>query len=330
MTAITLSTKQNKLKEILTIGRYFRKNFGTQVYKIPVSIMGFTCPNIDGTVARGGCIYCENESFSPNISKEQKNFRLNPKIDINPYLDLQLLQLENQYTKTKHRLSKKFKSEKFIIYFQSFTNTYAPFLTLKALYDKALDLPDVVGISIGTRSDAVSIEILEYLRQKKDEGKEIWLEYGIQSIHDKTLDFINRGHNFENVKEWIKKTKSYDINVCAHIIFGLPNESEDMMLSSFRTICDLGVDSIKIHPLYITKNTKLAKLYKDKQFEPLREEEYLRTLVKAIDTMPNHIILQRITAGVSDSSLLAPKWCYDSHTQKNNAKNALLRAGFLY
>lgn len=329
MTVTTLSNKQN-LCEVLTAGRYFKRKFGVKVYKTPISIMGFTCPNIDGFVARGGCIYCENESFSPNMENGQRDFKLNFNSKENPHLSRQILQLKSQYKRTKTKLAKKFNAKKFIVYFQSFSNTYAPFSTLKALYDEAFLLDDVIGISIGTRSDCIDEQVLKYLKSKKDEGKEVWLEFGVQSSFDETLSYINRGHDFANVVKWIKKTKEYDINICAHIIFGLPNESQEMMLKSFSDICGLGVDSVKIHPLYITKNTKLAKEYKNNKFAPISEEEYLDTLVKAIIMMPKNIILQRITAGVSDESLLAPKWCYNSHEQKSSAKNALLKAGFLY
>jgi radical SAM protein (TIGR01212 family) len=312
----------------LTIGRYWREKFKAKVYKTPISIMGFTCPNIDGTVAKGGCIYCENESFSPNLTKENRAFKLNQASAQNPYLESQLAQLEYQYKKSKTKLAKKFGAQKFIVYFQSFTNTYAPFSTLKALYEKALELPDAIGISVGTRSDCMSEEILEFLRRKKDEGKEIWIEYGVQSIHNETLKLINRGHDYENAAFWIKKTKEAGLNVCVHLIFGLPKESQEMMLQSAKAVIDLGVDSLKIHPLYITKHTKLAHDFNAGLFTPISEELYLDTLTKAIKMLPDNIYLQRITAGVNP--LVAPLWCRDSHPQKNRAKRALKEAGFEY
>ncbi|MDR0407311.1 MAG: TIGR01212 family radical SAM protein [Campylobacteraceae bacterium] len=328
MTA-TISSN-SKTKVIFTIGRYFRDKFGVKVYKTPISIMGFTCPNIDGTVAKGGCIYCENESFSPNLSKEHKAFKLNPHLIENPHLDKQLLQLESQYNRYKKRLAKKFGAKKFIVYFQSFTNTYAPFSTLKALYEKAFELPDAIGISIGTRSDCMSDKVLEFLRLKKYEGKEIWIEYGVQSAFDETLNIINRGHSFENAALWIKKTKEAGLNVCVHLIFGLPGETQEMMLKSVQSVIDLRVDAIKFHSLYITKQTKLAHDFKNGLFVPISEELYLDTLIKAIKMLPSNIALQRITAGVQDDTLLAPAWCYDSHTQKNRAKEALKKAGLEY
>jgi radical SAM protein (TIGR01212 family) len=328
LTATTLSN--NKTKTVFTIGRYFREKFGVKVYKTPISIMGFTCPNIDGSVAKGGCVYCENESFSPNLSKEHRVFKLNPRTTENPHLDKQLLQLESQYNRYKKRLAKKFGAKKFIVYFQSFTNTYAPFSTLKALYEKAFGLPDAIGVSIGTRSDCMSSEVLEFLRSKKDEGKEVWIEYGVQSAFDETLHAINRGHDFENAALWIKKTKEAGLNVCVHLIFGLPNETQEMMLKSVQSVIDLHVDAIKFHSLYITKHTKLASDFKNGIFTPMSEELYLDTLVKAIKMLPPNIILQRITAGVQDDTLISPMWCYDSHKQKNRAKEALKKAGLEY
>ena len=190
------------MTQLNTIGRYWKEKYGEKVYKIPISISGFTCPNIDGTISRGGCIFCENESFSPNFQREKITLSLNSKN--NPLLQKQLFALERQFFNTVPFLKKQYKAEKFIIYFQSFTNTYAPFDTLKLLYEKALTLPDVIGISIGTRVDSITDETLNYLMQLSKEY-EIWIEYGIQTIYNKTLKKINRGHDVENMKYWIKK-----------------------------------------------------------------------------------------------------------------------------
>ena len=147
------------MEQLLTYGTYLKNKFGERVYKVPISISGFTCPNIDGTVARGGCSFCENGSFAPNLKKEKNSsFKLHPKKKQNPFLQNQFLQLEKQFNYTKTKLIKKFNAKKFIVYFQSFTNTYAPFDTLKALYNKALSFDDVVGLSIGTRADSITDE----------------------------------------------------------------------------------------------------------------------------------------------------------------------------
>ena len=316
------------MKHLNTIGRYWRKKYGKKVYKIPISISGFTCPNIDGTVAKGGCTFCENESFSPNLV-DKSRFKLNLHSKENPYLEKQLLQLQMQFDATKERLENKYGAKKFIVYFQSFTNTYAPLDTLKALYEKALSFDNVVGLSIGTRTDSITEETLDYL-QTLSKSKEIWVEYGIQSIYDETLKKINRGHTFANIKEWIKKTKDRELLVCGHMIFGLPDETQEMMLKGVEESIKLGIDSIKFHPLYVTKNTLLANEYKNGSFSPISEELYIDTLVKSIKMLPENISISRVTAGISDKSLLDPAWCSNKHNQIYNIKQALLKEGLIY
>ncbi|MBP7742155.1 MAG: TIGR01212 family radical SAM protein [Aliarcobacter sp.] len=319
----------SELKNVLTIGRYFKKKFGEKIYKVPISISGFTCPNIDGTVAKGGCSFCENDSFSPNLREKKTKFKLNPRVEENPYLDNQLKQLELQFNATKQRLQNKFATQKFIVYFQSFTNTYAPFSTLKALYEKALSFENVIGLSIGTRTDCVTDEILDYLADLSKD-KEIWIEYGIQSFYDETLLDINRGDNASNMRYWIKRSKEKGLNVCGHLIYGLPKETQEMMLETFRQTVELKVDSIKFHPLYVVKNTLLTNEFRKGRFTPITEELYIDTVVKSIKKLPENISIQRITAGINDSTLLSPNWCKDKHTQMKNIRIALEKEGFNY
>ena len=316
------------MRQLNTIGRYWRDKYGQKVYKVPISISGFTCPNIDGTVAKGGCTFCENESFSPNLVDRSK-FKLNLNSVENPYLETQLKQLKMQFDATRVRLQKKFGAKKFIVYFQSFTNTYAPLNTLKALYEKALSFDDVVGLSIGTRSDSITEETLDYL-ETLSKDKEIWVEYGIQSVYNETLDRINRGHDFENIKEWITKTKSRGLLVCGHMIFGLPGEDQNMMLNSVDESIKLGIDSIKFHPLYVVKNTLLTNEYKQGKFKPIDEWLYIDTLVKSIKMLPDNVSISRVTAGISDDSLLSPLWCNNKHKQIYNIKQALLKEHLIY
>ena len=317
------------LKEVLTIGRYFKKKFGQKVYKIPISISGFTCPNIDGTKAKGGCSFCENDSFSPNLQEKKTKFKLNPNIEHNPFLENQLKQLEMQFIATKKRLENKFKAKKFIVYFQSFTNTYAPLSTLKSLYEKALSFDDVIGLSIGTRTDCVTDEILDFLYEKSKE-KEIWIEYGIQSFFQTTLDKINRADNIENMRYWIKRTKDKGLNVCGHLIYGLPDENQEMMLETFKQTIDLKVDSIKFHPLYVVKNTLLTNEFKKGRFTPISEELYIDTVVQSIINLPQNVSVQRVTAGIDDDTLLSPLWCKNKHQQMKSIRVALEEKGFIY
>ena len=319
------------MKQIYTYGSYLREKFGVKVYKVGINISGFTCPNIDGTVAKGGCTFCENDSFSASTQTVQalKGFHLNLDSDENPFLDKQLLQLGQQFDAISLRQKREYGAQKFLVYFQSFTNTYAPFQTLKALYEKALSFDNVVGLSIGTRSDSITEETLEYLKELNKE-KEIWLEFGIQSVYDATLEKINRGHDSANVKEWILKSKEAGLNVCGHLIFGLPGETQEMMLKTAKEAYAWGIDSVKYHPLYVVKRTALANEYARGEFEPISEELYLNTLLKALEMKPENVSVQRVTAGIDDDSLLAPQWCREKNQQIKQINHALKKIGLKY
>ncbi len=319
------------MQQIYTYGGYLKEKFGCKVYKVGINISGFTCPNIDGTVAKGGCTFCENDSFSASSDevKELKGFHLNLDSSENPFLEKQLLQLEQQFDAISKRQAREYGAEKFLVYFQSFTNTYAPFDTLKALYEKALSFPNVVGLSIGTRSDSITEETLEYLAELAKES-EIWLEFGIQSVYDETLEKINRGHDSANVKEWIIKSKKAGVNVCGHLIFGLADETQEMMLETSRAAYEWGIDSVKYHPLYVVKRTALANEFTRGEFTPISEEEYLEVLTKSLEMKPQHVHVQRVTAGLDDDALLAPQWCRDKNTQIKNINKALKKVGLKY
>ncbi len=314
------------MHEILTFGRYLKKKFKKRVKKIPLGLSGFTCPNIDGRVAKGGCTFCENESFSPNLAKTKKTF-INPESD-NPLLAKQLREIEFQYNATRGYYEAR-GYELFLAYFQAFTNTYAPLDTLKRLYEKALSQPKCVGLSIGTRTDSVTEEVLDYLTEL-DQEHEIWVEYGIQSVFDETLVRINRGHDVANMQEWILKTKERGLKVCGHVIFGLPGEDQQMMLETVKKTIEWGCDAIKIHPLYVVKNTALAVEYQKGKFTPISQELYIDTLVKAFKMLPKDMIVQRVSAGIGDSTLLAPAWCADKNRQLAAIRKALKAEGLLY
>lgn len=317
--------------QIYTFGNYLNERFSEKVFKIPVSISGFTCPNIDGTVARGGCTFCENDSFSPSLDKVQplKGFHLNLQSRENPFLSKQLEQLEQQFATLSRRVGREYGAQKFLVYFQSFTNTYAPFETLKALYERALELDNVVGLSIGTRSDSISEQTLDYLAELS-KTKEIWVEFGIQSVYDETLERINRGHDSANVERWIKKSKAAGLNVCGHLIFGLPGENQKMMLETAEQAYEWGIDSVKYHPLYVVKRTALANEYARGEFQPISEEEYVDTLVKAMLMKPEKVSVQRITAGIDNETLIAPEWCRDRNTQVRHINAGLKKVGLKY
>jgi len=319
------------MQQIYTYGNYLKNKFGVKIYKVGINISGFTCPNIDGTVAKGGCTFCENDSFSASTDEVQelKGFHLNLNSRENPFLDKQLKQLELQFDAISKRQAKEYGAQKYLVYFQSFTNTYAPFETLKALYDKALSFDNVVGLSIGTRSDSITEETLNYLAELAKE-KEIWIEFGIQSVYDDTLERINRGHDSANVKEWIIKSKEAGLNVCGHLIFGLPGETQEMMLKTSKAAYEWGIDSVKYHPLYVVKRTALANEYNRGEFTPINEQEYLDVLVKSMQMKPEHVSVQRVTAGIDDDSLLAPQWCKNKNRQIKNINAELKKIGLKY
>lgn len=319
------------MKQIYTYGNYLKDKFACKVYKVGINISGFTCPNIDGTVAKGGCTFCENDSFSASTNeiKELKGFYLNLDSKENPFLQKQLEQLEIQFNAISKRQKDVYGAEKFLVYFQSFTNTYAPFETLKALYEKALSFENVVGLSVGTRSDSITDETLEYLAEL-NKTKEIWIEFGIQSIFDETLNKINRGHDSQNVKKWILKSKEAGLHVCGHLIFGLPDETKEMMIETAKEAYKWGIDSVKYHPLYVVKRTALANDFISGKFIPISEDEYLDVLVKTIEIKPEDVSVQRVTAGIDDDSLLAPQWCRDKNKQIKHINKALKSIGLKY
>ena len=320
---------RGKGRPIYTFGRYLRERFGRPVRKVPVGLSGFTCPNIDGTVAKGGCTFCLNESFSPNLAKNAGKIFLNLKSTENPLLQKQLAELDRQVVETSAFFRERYGVDRFLVYFQAFTNTYAPFETLKTLYEKALDYEGVVGLSIGTRSDSVTGETLEYLAELSKEH-EIWIEYGIQSIYDETLERINRGHDALNVEKAIRQAKAMGLKVCGHLIFGLPGETKAMMLDSARAAYDWGIDSVKYHPLYVVKNTLLANEYKRGEFTPITFEEYVDVLSEALELKPDSISVQRLTAGIDDDTLLAPAWCgWSKNRMLAEMRPRLKERGFL-
>ncbi len=258
-----------------------------------------------------------------------KGFHLNLDSTENPYLDKQLQQLKIQFDALSKRLQRDYGATKFLVYFQSFTNTYAPYETLKTLYERALSYDNVVGLSIGTRSDSVTDETLSLLEELSKE-KEIWIEFGIQSVYDETLERINRGHDSANIKTWIVKSKAHGLNVCGHLIFGLPGETKEMMLHTAKEAYSWEIDAVKYHPLYVVKRTALANEYARGEFRPISEEDYIDVLVQAIRMKPENVNVQRITAGIDDDSLIAPDWCRDKNAQVRHINAALKQVGLKY
>lgn len=265
---------------------YLKNKFGAKVYKITIDA-GFSCPNRDGTISTGGCIFCdEGGSFSQAHSN--------------------LLPIEEQVNIGAKTLHDRFKAEKFMSYFQAYTNTYRPVNELEKIYKSALNHPDVVGLSIGTRPDCVENDKLNFI---SDISKDYytWVEYGLQSIHDKTLLKINRGHDFDCFLDAYQRTKERGINVCVHVIFGLW-ETRDEILQTAEKLEELKVDGVKIHMLCALNDTKLARLYENKEIDFMSEDEYVQLVCDFLEILPPETTIHRLAGNGLKKNLIAPRW----------------------
>ena len=278
----------DRLKRYTDYNAYLRSLFGERVQKISVDA-GLTCPNRDGSLSRAGCIYCNAKGSGTGAFARG-------------------LSISQQIEAGKIGAIKKYKSRKFLAYFQSFTNTYAPVDHLKALYDEALSCDGVVGMAVGTRPDCVDNEKIDLLDAYTKDYL-IWLEYGLQSAHDATLALINRGHDFKAFeKAMALVAPKKKLNVCAHIILGLPGETRDIMLENARIIGDLGVNGVKIHLLYVVRGTALDKMYVQGLYTPLEQQDYVDLVCDFLERLPKSMIIQRITGDPHADELVAPLW----------------------
>ena len=268
-------------------GQYMKDLFGQTVYKVNVDA-GFTCPNRDGTVSVGGCIYCNNDSFRPSACTSTASVR-------------------DQIEKGIPYLRRRYGAEKFIVYFQPFTNTYAPVGTLERLYREALEQPGVVGLAIGTRPDCVDEEKIALLEELAMD-RFILVEYGLQSIHDRTLKFINRGHDYACFKHALAMTAGRGIKIGAHLILGFPTETRDDMLAMADELSGLPLGFLKLHQLQVIRDTALADLYEAKPFATLGYEEYIALVADFLELLSPDIVLQRLFAAAPDDILVAPVW----------------------
>ena len=265
---------------------HLKNKFGVKVYKITLDA-GFSCPNRDGTISTGGCIFCdEGGSFSQSHSK--------------------LLSVEAQIEQGISTLSARFKAQKFMSYFQAYSNTYKPVKELEKIYNSALSNKDIVGISIGTRPDCVDEEKLNLIAGYKNDYY-TWVEYGLQSIHDRTLKWINRGHNFDCFLRAYEKTKEKGINVCVHIILGL-RETHEEMIQTAQKLAELEVDGVKIHMLCALEGTKLAAIYNRGEIDFMSEDEYVRTVCDFLEYLPTRTTIHRLAGNGLKSELIAPQW----------------------
>ena len=274
-----------------SFNQYLRDKFGTKVHKVTVDAK-FTCPNRDGSKGWGGCTFCNNEGFSINTRNG----------------DSSCGSVEEQLLQGIDFKRKRYKAEKFLAYFQAYTNTYGPVERLKSLYDEALSVPDVIGLDVGTRPDCAEKETLDLIQSYADKT-EVWLEYGLQSSHDQTLERINRGHDYACFVDAMKRTQGRGINICVHVILGLPGEThEDIMLTAKR-LSELNFQGVKIHLLHIMRETQMEEQYKEGDIRLLTLEEYALLVTDFLEYIPPHVTIHRLTGDAPDSVLVGPEWC---------------------
>ena len=266
---------------------YLRSLFGCRVQKISIDA-GLSCPNRDGRVANGGCIYCNARGSGTGAHARG-------------------LTITDQLLQGKKFLAGRYKAKKFLAYFQSFSNTYAAVDELKPLYDEALAVEDVVGLSIGTRPDCVDESVLELLQDYAGHHL-VWIEYGLQSAKDKTLELINRGHDVKCFEDAVKATAGRGIKICAHVILGLPGEARSDMLHTAGTISDLGIDGLKLHLLYVVRGTPLETLYRQGKYRCLEQQEYVDLVCDFLERIPPGMVIQRLTGDPHPEELVAPEW----------------------
>lgn len=282
---------------------HLKNKFGVKVYKITLDA-GFSCPNRDGAISTGGCIFCdEGGSFSQAHSN--------------------LLSVEDQIEEGIKTLSTRFKAQKYMSYFQAYSNTYKPVKELETIYNSALKHKDIVGISIGTRPDCVDREKLNLISSYKDDYY-TWVEYGLQSIHDKTLNKINRGHDFDCFLKAYELTKEKGINVCVHVIFNLW-ENHDEIMQTAQKLAELNVDGVKIHMLCALDNTKLAKIYEAGEIDFMDEDEYVQTVCDFLEYLPKTTTIHRLAGNGLKKNLIAPKWLNKKFDCLNKIDREFLR-----
>ena len=276
--------------EYYSLNKYLRERFGCKVYKISIN-GGFTCPNRDGTLGTRGCIFCSAGGSG--------DFAQDPKLSIT-----------EQIEKGKELVKNKIKSGKYIAYFQAFTNTYAPLPELRKKFTEALNHPDIVMLSVATRPDCLPGEVIELLKELNS-IKPVSVELGLQTIHEKSAEYIRRGYKLDCYDRAVRQLKDAGLEVVCHIILGLPGESKSDMLESVDYACKSGIDGIKLQLLHVLRGTDLAKDYEAGKFKALTFEEYLDIIKDCLKIIPNNIVIHRLTGDGAKKDLIAPLWSAD-------------------
>lgn len=291
----------NTNKRYYTLDYFYKQKFNSKVCKINLDA-GFTCPNIDGKVGYNGCIYCLRGSSDYNKKND----------------------LLTQFKEKKEIMLRKWPNSKLIGYFQANTNTYAPLNILKEKYELILKQDNVIGLSIGTRADAISDECLEYL-DNLNKRTYLTIELGLQTIHDKTSKLINRCHSLECFNNMVNKLRKRNINVVVHIINGLPYETKEMMIETVKYLSNLDIQGIKIHMLSIVKNTTLAKMYQENKFHILSKDEYIDIVCDQLEYLREDIVINRITGDPNINDLIEPKWLIKKRVVLNDIDKEMQR-----
>jgi radical SAM protein (TIGR01212 family) len=277
-------------------GFWLRRRFGRRVQKVSIDA-GFTCPNVDGSVAKGGCTFCDNRSFSPS--------RRLPRTGIRGQIDQSIARMRLRYRNCHD----------FLAYFQPATNTYAPVDKLRRFYEEALGHPQIVGLVIGTRPDCVPEDVLDLLGEIASRTY-LAVEYGMQTMHNRSLDWMNRGHHHDAMIDAVERSRGRGFEIGAHVILGLPGESHADMLATARELGRLGIDAVKIHNLYCVKNTPLADQVARGEVRLLDRGEYVRTVVDFIELLPPTMIVDRISGDAPPDYFIGPTWCLDKPAVK--------------
>lgn len=291
-------------KRYLTWNYYLKQRYQQKVYKVPLNA-GFTCPNRDGAAGYGGCTFCS--------SLGSGDYAGNVKDDL-------LLQFEQG----KQMMERKWPNGLAIAYFQAFTNTYGSLDTLKQIYEPFRYRSDIVAVAIATRSDCLDDDVIEYLSQF-NQDKEVWIELGLQSIHDETAAIINRGHTFENFKSAVARLRKYKLLVVTHLMNSLPAETPNMMVESAKAIAALDIQAVKIHMLHVMKQTAMGNSYERKPFPLMSKEAYIETVVSQLEVLPPTMIIQRLTGDSPGDLLLAPEWTRKKTIVLNDIDKEMIR-----
>lgn len=287
-------------------GTWIRKQFPFRVQKISIDA-GFSCPNRDGRIGKGGCIFCDNRTFNPSYCSAERS-------------------IGQQIADGKAFFARKYPEMKYIAYFQAYTNTYAPLDQLRRMYEEALSADDVVGIAIGTRPDCVSTELLDYLSELARQTS-VTVEYGIESANDDTLKRINRGHDFACARKTIEETSQRGITTGGHIIIGLPGENAEESLRQAPLISSLKLDILKIHQMQVIRGTRLAQIYEENPFHLYTVNEYIDLIIKYILHLRKDLVLERFVSQSPNDLLIAPHWGLKNYEFTNLLVNRMKALG---